>query len=125
MGTPVQTRVAGWTVTLEIVSRPAEPQGLGDGKFTAYFDPDSVVRGLSLRWWRNGDRFRPLGMGGDKKLQDFFTDAKVPQDWRHQVPLLVSDQRIAWVVGYRIANWARVRLDLPEGSPVLRVSFER
>ena len=47
-------------------------------------------------------------MAHHKKLQDFFTDSRVPRAWRDRVPLLVSEQGIAWVVGYRIAHWARV-----------------
>lgn len=64
---------------------------------------------LMLRGWRPGDRFRPLGMSGEKKLQDFFVDAKVPRDQRGRIPLLIADGRIAWVVGHRIAEQFRFR----------------
>jgi len=43
-------------------------------------------------------------MSGEKKLQDFFVDAKVPRDQRARIPLLIADGRIAWVVGQRIAE---------------------
>jgi tRNA(Ile)-lysidine synthase len=59
---------------------------------------------LSLRGWRPGDRFRPLGLRGQKKLQDFFVDAKVPRRQRARIPLLLAGGRIAWVVGQRIAE---------------------
>jgi tRNA(Ile)-lysidine synthase len=59
---------------------------------------------LSLRGWRPGDRFRPLGLAGRKKLQDFFVDAKVPRADRPHVPLLLAGERIAWVVGHRVAE---------------------
>ncbi len=59
---------------------------------------------LTLRCWRPGDRFRPLGMSGQKKLQDFFVDAKVPRRERERIPLLLSGERIAWVIGHRIAE---------------------
>ena len=64
---------------------------------------------LTLRRWRPGDRFRPLGMVGEKKLQDFFVDSKVPRQERARVPLLVAGGRIAWVVGRRIAEDFRFR----------------
>ena len=64
---------------------------------------------LRLRAWRAGDRFRPLGLRGRKKLQDFFVDAKVPREARARVPLLVAGDRIAWVVGHRIADEFRWR----------------
>jgi tRNA(Ile)-lysidine synthase len=59
---------------------------------------------LSLRAWRPGDRFQPLGLAGQKKLQDFFVDTKIPRAERGRVPLLMAGQRIAWVVGHRIAD---------------------
>ncbi len=68
---------------------------------------------LTLRTWRPGDRFRPLGMSGEKKLQDFFVDAKIPRQERARIPLLVAGGRIAWVVGRRIAEDFRFRGDGP------------
>ncbi len=69
------------------------------------FDADRLGEGLFLRTWRAGDRFQPLGMTGEKKLQDFFVDEKVPRHERHRVPLLcTATGQIAWVVGYRIAE---------------------
>jgi tRNA(Ile)-lysidine synthase len=69
------------------------------------FDADTLEGKLVVRTWRAGDVFQPLGMKGEKKLQDFFVDEKVPRQERSRVPLLcASDGRIAWVVGYRIAE---------------------
>jgi tRNA(Ile)-lysidine synthase len=69
------------------------------------FDADALGDGLTMRPWRDGDRFQPLGMTGEKKLQDFFVDEKVPRRQRGRVPLLcAADGRIAWVVGYRMAE---------------------
>ncbi len=59
---------------------------------------------LRLRAWRPGDRFRPSGLGGRKKLQDFFMDLKVPRQKRDRVPLILAGDRIAWVAGYRAAE---------------------
>ena len=66
--------------------------------------PKVLEQPLHLRAWRAGDRFRPLGLRGQKKLQDFFVDAKIPREERERVPLLVAGERIAWVVGHRIAE---------------------
>jgi tRNA(Ile)-lysidine synthase len=70
----------------------------------ALLGPVLLQAPLSLRGWRPGDRFRPLGLAGRKKLQDFFVDAKVPREERGRLPLLLSGERIAWVVGHRIAE---------------------
>ena len=58
-----------------------------------------------------------------KRLHNFFIDTKVPREWRDRVPLLVGDQGIAWVVGYRIAEWAKVPEDRTPDTMVLRVRF--
>jgi tRNA(Ile)-lysidine synthase len=66
--------------------------------------PAVMTGRVSLRGWRPGDRFQPLGLRGQKKLQDFFVDAKVPRRERARIPLLLARGRIAWVVGQRIAE---------------------
>jgi tRNA(Ile)-lysidine synthase len=56
---------------------------------------------LAVRNRRPGDRFRPVGLGGRKKLQDFFVDRKVARRNRDLVPLVVDDtDRIVWVAGH-------------------------
>ncbi len=84
------------------------------------FDAEALGAQLCVRTWRAGDRFQPLGMGGEKKLQDFFVDEKVPRRQRGRVPLLcAADGRIAWVVGYRIAEPFKVT---EQTRRVLRIS---
>ena len=77
---------------------------------TALLDGDAVRFPLTIRSWRPGDRFRPLGAGGTQKLKKFFSDHKVPAALRRRCPLLVSDGRILWVAGYRVDQEARVGL---------------
>ena len=71
-------------------------------------DGDKIGKELWVRAWDHGDRFQPVGMQKHKKLQDFFVDTKVPRLWRKRIPLLVTERGIAWVVGYRVAQWAVV-----------------
>ncbi|MFB3816588.1 MAG: tRNA lysidine(34) synthetase TilS [Candidatus Methylomirabilales bacterium] len=74
------------------------------GGRTEVLTPRLLAEPLSVRGWRAGDRFRPLGLAGQKKLQDFFVDEKIPRTGRGRVPLLLAGGRIAWVVGHRIAE---------------------
>jgi tRNA(Ile)-lysidine synthase len=75
---------------------------------TAVVDAD-LVSGLSVRFRRPGDRVRPLGLGGHKKLQDVFVDRRVPRSERDRVPLVVDrDDRIVWVAGHTISGDFRV-----------------
>jgi tRNA(Ile)-lysidine synthase len=69
------------------------------------FDAEALGDAPFVRTWKAGDRFQPLGMRGEKKLQDFFVDEKIPREQRGRVPLVCArDGRIAWVVGYRMAE---------------------
>ncbi len=69
----------------------------------AQLDYDKLRFPLTLRHWRHGDRFHPLGMKGSKLLSDFFVDQKFTEAQKRDVFLLVSaDNQILWVVGHRI-----------------------
>ena len=59
---------------------------------------------LVVRSWRPGDRMRPLGLGGSRKLQDIFVDAKVPAMQRPTVPVFECRGQIVWLPGYRVAS---------------------
>jgi tRNA(Ile)-lysidine synthase len=59
---------------------------------------------LYVRSWQAGDRIRPLGMRGSRKLQDVFVDAKVPRDRRWRIPVFECRGEIVWVPGYRVAE---------------------
>jgi tRNA(Ile)-lysidine synthase len=64
---------------------------------------------LAIRNRRPGDRFRPPGLEGRKKLQDFLVDRKVPRAARDGVPLIVDRaDRIVWVAGHEIDQAFRV-----------------
>jgi tRNA(Ile)-lysidine synthase len=76
---------------------------------------------LAVRSRRPGDRFRPLGASGARKLQDFFVDRKVPRGERDTVPLVVdASDRIVWVVGQTVAEDFRVT-DPSRGVILLKV----
>ena len=54
---------------------------------------------LTVRPWRDGDRMRPVGLGGTKSLQDLFTDRKVPRSLRRSLPVVEARDGIVWVAG--------------------------
>jgi tRNA(Ile)-lysidine synthase len=75
---------------------------------TALMDYENLRFPLKMRNFRPGDRFCPLGVKGTQKLKDFFIDHKVPKFERPSIPLLISKERIAWVVGYRIDERVKI-----------------
>ncbi|MCH8185083.1 MAG: tRNA lysidine(34) synthetase TilS, partial [Chloroflexi bacterium] len=107
-----KTKLAHWLVSSWVIDRPLrarpEPDGSAESALEAHLDYDSLGGGLSVRPRAPGDRFHPLGMAQAKKLQDFMVNAKIPRGLRDQIPLVVSPRGIVWVVGYRIADWAKI-----------------
>lgn len=77
---------------------------------TEWFDADRVGDEVILRHWRPGDRFQPIGMKDAPKLQDLFTNLKVPRAERgRRVVATTSDGRIWWVEGLRIGEEFKLR----------------
>jgi len=74
----------------------------------ACLDLDQLAFPLVWRKWQPGDRFVPLGMLGEKKVSDYLVDAKVPALEKDRVTVLVSGNRVVWLVGHRIAHPARI-----------------
>jgi tRNA(Ile)-lysidine synthase len=70
-----------------------------------YFDADKVGRTICLRHWQPGDRFEPIGMKSARKLQDLFTDLKVPRGQRHRRVVAATDRgELFWVEGLRMSE---------------------
>jgi tRNA(Ile)-lysidine synthetase-like protein len=64
-------------------------------------DAERLDGPLRLRRRRPGDRFRPAGGQGSRRLQDFFVDSKLPREFRAAWPLLATPTSIVWVAGLR------------------------
>ena len=106
---PGEAQVGGWRIVVRaIAASEVDQERLGQDPCQAYLDAASVGQRLWLRVRQPGDRFHPLGAPAEKKLKAFFIDGGVPRQERDCMPLLCCEQGIAWVVGHRIAHWARV-----------------
>ena len=117
---PGESGVEGWVVKASILDRE---QYHGEAKgLKAALDLDRVGEDLMVRSRRPGDRFQPMGMEHDKKLQDFLVDSKVSRRLRDGIPLVCAQGRIIWVVGWRIDDRAKVT---ESTSRVLFLEFEK
>lgn len=86
----------------------------------ALFDFQKICFPLKVRNVRPGDRFQPLGLKGTQKIKEYFINHKIPRIERSKIPLLISGDRIAWIVGHRIDERFKIT---PETKEVLRVKF--
>ena len=75
----------------------------GDGKRTQEV-PEGFTRGCMIRTRRPGDRIRPFGCTGSRKLQDYLTDRHVAEPFRDQIPLLCRDGEVLLVCGVGAGN---------------------
>lgn len=74
----------------------------------AYFPVGRVKPPLTLRSRRGGDRYRPLGPGGSKKIKNILIDEKIPASLRDRICLVADRERILWIIGGRPAEEARL-----------------
>ncbi len=70
-----------------------------------FFDVEKIGGEISLRHWRAGDRFQPIGLKSAVKLQDLFVNAKIPAARRRELVLAATAcGEIFWVEGLRIGE---------------------
>jgi tRNA(Ile)-lysidine synthase len=112
LAVPGVCRFGTWEVRAELVAGVRSAQGPD----LAVLDPSALGRSLTVRAWREGDRMRPLGLGGTKSLQDLFTDGKVPRSLRHALPVVTSGERIAWIAGVAVSEEFAARSGAPESA---------
>ncbi|WP_371365699.1 tRNA(Ile)-lysidine synthase [Sporomusa rhizae] len=101
---PGATAYAGRQITAEIVTKMPQTRQVN----TAIFDLEQLSLPLTVRTRLPGDRFRPMGLNGSKKLKEFFIDNKVPEAERDQVLLITDSQEIIWVSGQRQSQHGRI-----------------
>ncbi|MDR6227091.1 tRNA lysidine(34) synthetase TilS [Desmospora profundinema] len=96
--------------------RPPAP---GPDQEWAVFDRDRLPSPLAIRTRRPGDRMRPFGLGGSKKVKALLIDAKIPRRDRDRIPLITAGEEILWIPGVArsdVATWD----DCTRGYLVLR-----
>jgi tRNA(Ile)-lysidine synthase len=97
--------VPGWTFlptgeTIQAFWVPRSEVSFTSG--TSFLIP--AAANSEVRFWRPGDRFQPFGFSHTRKLQDYFTDRKVPVRARHRHPLLEAQGEIACIIGLEVGE---------------------
>jgi tRNA(Ile)-lysidine synthase len=104
-------------VTAEEVA-PDQHSGTSDSVVIDAGDLKQLAIGAPLE----GDRMRPLGMDGTRKLSDLLIDSKVPRRHRPSTPVVRDGDRIVWLAGVRMSEEYRVG---PETVRAIRITWER
>lgn len=95
-----QANFGNQRIHLTITERSAQLPA--SGKDTALIDAAQLLFPLTIRSWKAGDHFMPLGMKSMKKLSDFFIDLKIPLSEKQAIPIICSGENIIWVAGHRM-----------------------
>jgi tRNA(Ile)-lysidine synthase len=111
LSVPGESRFAGYRIEATVLDAAEFKGGQinGDqGPFHEYFDLDCVRQPVVVRSRRAGDRFRPLGLAGEKKLGKFLTTAKAPRELREHILVFADQEKIIWICPVRIAEPVKV-----------------
>ncbi|MCU0643778.1 MAG: tRNA lysidine(34) synthetase TilS [bacterium] len=85
-----------------LIDREQLPQQFSIDRKIEYIDYGRIKGPMVIRNFQVGDRFHPLNLKGTKKLSDFFTDQKIPLHQRRDIPILVCDAGIIWIINHQI-----------------------
>lgn len=91
------------------------------GNCTKSFDVEKISGKLTIRNRRNGDKIKPLGLGGTKKVKDILIDSKVPLEKRNSVPVICDEEKILWLAGYCMSDEAKIS---DSTKDVVRISIK-
>jgi tRNA(Ile)-lysidine synthetase-like protein len=119
---PQQGRVLigdGWVIEVSAVAPPAPRP---TDAWEIYLDGAASTASLVARRRRPGDRLRPAGGRGSRRLQDLFVDARVPQALRDAWPIIATPAAIVWVPGLRAAADL---LATPQSQAIIRIRIGR
>lgn len=89
-------------------------------KSTVYLNPDNIKGTLRIRRWKIGDRIKPIGINGSKRISQILKDAHIPIHVRKNQLVVEDDEKIIWCVGLAVGREAVA----DNQSKILRVSVK-
>jgi tRNA(Ile)-lysidine synthase len=118
-------RAGGFEIAWDPADEIALPRGMGkyrasfmsaadfrglspDDRTRVYLDASGLEFPLFIRSRRPGDRYRPMGAPGSKKLKEILRAKKIPLSRRDRLPVFLSGEEILWVPGLPVAEGRKV-----------------
>ena len=71
-------------------------------------DADTLQVPITIRSWKAGDRMKPFGMKGHKKISDLLTDAKISSSARSSACVVEAGGEVIWLIGVRMSESVKV-----------------
>jgi len=101
-----EIEVGNNTISAKIINQ-LDVEYSSSGEFE-FINGDAISFPLTIRIWKIGDRFNPIGLKGTKKISDFLTEAKVDSSSKKEQLVLLNKDKIIWVVGHRIDESVKI-----------------
>jgi len=95
--------IAGHSYELDVLPTVAAG-AISKDPYEVMLDADLIKFPLTFRIWKEGDRIKPLGMKGYKKVSDLLIDQKIPLPEKNKIVVVNSGEEVTWVVGLRISE---------------------
>lgn len=99
--------IGNYTFSVELCLKV--PEKFPNNRQVEYISADDLEEEFILRSWLDGDRFRPLGLKGSKKVSDFLNDQKIDSFNKKKQLVLTNRGRIVWIPGFRIDDRFKIK----------------
>lgn len=116
-----KTEFNGYELSFEIIENRKNSK-IPNNDLIKYFDCDKIKKYVVIRTRKDGDKINPLGMDGNKKLKDIFIDMKIPKEKRDELPIIVFDDNISWVLDVKLSNIYKVT---KKTENILKIIYKR
>lgn len=97
--------------------------GFFKSRSVAFMDMDAVLRlggSLCVRTRRDGDRFRPVGAPGRRKLKDYLIDKKIDRVERNNIPVVAVNDEVLFVTGFASSESVKIT---DETARMLKIEY--
>lgn len=95
---------------------------LTSGSMIKAFDAEKINGDIIIRTRQNGDKIKPLGLDGTKKLKDIFIDKKIPNEEKSKIPVICDQDKIIWVLGHTMSGETKID---DKTKQVIRISAKK